>query len=71
MSASHLNALDLLGKQVSFTYSYPAPVGQLVKKGIVTSVVINLSSSSEIRLDEKGDFFVLSDLLEFQVIDSI
>ena len=71
MSVSHLNALELLGKQVSFTYFYPAPVGQLVKKGIVTSVIINLSSSSEIRLDDKGDFFVLSDLLEFQVIDSI
>ena len=71
MSVSNLNVSELLGKQVSFTYFYPAPVGQLVKKGIVTSVVINLSSSSEIRLDDEGDFFVLSDLLEFQVIDSI
>ena len=37
MSVSNLNVLELLGKQVSFTYSHP--VGQLVKKGIVTSIL--------------------------------
>ena len=70
MSTSHLNVLELLGKQVSFTYFYPAPVGQLVKKGIVTSVVINLSSSSEICLDYKGDFYLLSELTEFKILGS-
>ena len=68
MSASHLNVLELLGKQVSFTYFYPAPVGQLVKNGIVTSVIINLSSSSEIRLDDKGDFYLLSEINDFKIL---
>ena len=68
MSASHLNVLELLGKQVSFTYFYPAPVGQLVKNGIVTSVIINLSSSSEIRLDDKGDFYPLSEINDFKIL---
>lgn len=68
MAVSHTNILELLGKQVSFTYFYPAPVGQLVKKGIVTSVIVNLSSSSEIRLDDQGDFYHLSEISDFKIL---
>lgn len=65
MSVSHLNVLELLGQQVSFTCFHPA--GQLVKKGIVTSIIINLSSSSEIRIDDQGDFYDLSEISDFEV----
>lgn len=65
MSVSHLNVLELLGKQVSFTYFHP--LGQLVKKGIVTSIVVNLSSSSEILIDDQGDFHDLSEIIDFEV----
>ena len=66
MSVSNLNVLELLGKQVSFTYSHP--VGQLVKKGIVTSVIVNLSSSSEICIDDQGDFYDLSEISDFKIL---
>ncbi|MGV5006717.1 hypothetical protein ACVCFZ_15050 [Acinetobacter variabilis] len=65
MAVSNTNLLELLGKQVSFTYL--DPLGQLVKKGIVTSIVINLSSSSEIRIDHEGDFYLLSEIIDFEV----
>ena len=68
MSASHLNALGLLGKQVSFTYFLGQSVGELVKKGIVTSVILNLSSSSEIRIDDQGDFYDLSEIIDFKIL---
>lgn len=68
MSVSHLNALDLLGKQVSFTYFLGQSVGELVKKGIVTSIIFNLSSSSEIRLDDQGDFYDLSEITDFKIL---
>ncbi|MGN5535791.1 hypothetical protein [Acinetobacter sp. Lyrl_1] len=68
MSASHLNALDLLGKQVSFTYSLGQSVGDLVKKGIVTSIILNLSSSSQILIDDQGDFYDLSEITDFKIL---
>ena len=68
MSASHLNALDLLGKQVSFTYFLGQSVGYLVKKGIVTSIVFNLSSSPEILIDDQGDFYDLSEITDFKIL---
>jgi hypothetical protein len=68
MSVSHLNALDLLGKQVSFSYFLGQSVGELVKQGVVTSVIVNLSSSSEIRLDDQGDFYHLSEISDFKIL---
>ena len=65
MAVSNTNLLELLGKQVSF--SCLDPLCQLVKKGIVTSIVINLSSSSEIRIDHEGDFYLLSEIIDFEV----
>ena len=66
MSVSNLNVLELLGKQVSFTYSHP--VGQLVKKGIVTSILVNLSSSPEILIDDQGDFHDISEIIDFKIL---
>ena len=40
MSASHLNALDLLGKQVSFTYFLGQSVGELVKKELLQVLLL-------------------------------
>ena len=68
MSVSHLNALDLLGKQVSFSYFLGQSVGVLFKEGVVTSVIVNLSSSSEIRLDDQGDFYHLSEISDFKIL---
>ena len=68
MSVSHLNALDLLGKQVSFSYFLGQSVGVLFKEGVVTSVIVNLSSSSEICLDDQGDFYHLSEISDFKIL---
>ena len=67
MAVANTNLLELLGKQVSFTYSYPT--GQLVKNGTVTSIVVHVSSSPEILIDDQGDFHSLSEISEFQVLD--
>ena len=50
MTFSNVNALELLGKQVSFNYL----LGDLIfsKKGIVTSLVFSLSGSPEVLLDD-------------------
>ena len=58
---------NLLGKQVSFIFPYPH--GQLFKKGAVTSVISNLNSSSEILIDDQGDFYSLSEIIDFQILD--
>ena len=68
MPVSHLNALDLLGKQVSFSYFLGQSVGELVKQGVVTSVIVNLSSSPEILLDDQGDFYHLSEISDFKIL---
>ena len=58
---------NLLGKQVSFIFPYSH--GQLFKKGAVTSVISNLNSSSEILIDDQGDFYSLSEIIDFQILD--
>ena len=65
MSVLHLNVLDLLGKQVSFTC--PHPTGQLVKKGSVTSVVVSLERPPEILLDDSGVFHLLTEITDLQL----
>ena len=66
MAASNINPLHLLGKQVSFTYSHP--IGQLVKIGLVTSIILHLSSSPEILIDDSGDFFSLSEITDLCLV---
>lgn len=71
MAAANTTALELLGKTVSFEY---VRFVQLTEhstashrvSGIVTAVVIHISSEPEILIDD-GDFYSLSDLVDFIV----
>ena len=73
MAAANTTALELLGKTVSFEYVH---VVQLTKtstatfnhkvSGVVTAVVIHITSFPEILIDD-GDFYSLSDLVDFIV----
>ena len=54
--------------KVSFSYFLGQSVGVLFKEGVVTSVIVNLSSSSEIRLDDQGDFYHLSEISDFKIL---
>ena len=68
MSASHLNLFGTF-RQTSFFYLFlSCSCWSVGKNGIVTSVIINLSSSSEIRLDDKGDFYLLSEINDFKIL---
>lgn len=67
MAVSNTNLLGLLGKQVS--YSWLGADGVTYQfDGELTSIVFNLHSGPEISLND-GDFHVLSELTEFQVLD--
>lgn len=68
MTASNTNALELLGKTVSFEHSISVPLSeessyQHVYKvsGVITSVVISINSEPEISVDD-GDFYSLNEL---------
>lgn len=69
MTAAHTTVLELLGKQVSFktVIEVGSDVYSLNHFGVITNIVISLSSEPEISIDD-GDFFSLSDLLEFRTI---
>lgn len=68
MTFSNVNALELLGKQVSFNYL----LGDLLfaEKGIVTSIVFSISRSPEVLLDDGQRFYSFSELTEFKILDS-
>jgi hypothetical protein len=65
MTFSNVNALELLGKQVSFNYL----LGDLLfaEKGIVTSIVFSISRSPEVLLDDGQRFYFLSDVKDFEI----
>lgn len=69
MTAAHTTVLELLGKQVSFTtiIEVGSDVYSTNHLGVITNIVISLSSEPEISIDY-GDFYALSDLLEFKII---
>lgn len=69
MTVSNTNVLDLLGKQVSFVYpvACDSTVHSLDCTGTVTSIAINLNQPPFISIDD-GDFYALSDLLEFNIL---
>ena len=64
--------IDLLGKNVNFIRNIKFKQDFISENinGMVTDVVLSLDGNHQICV-EHGDFFVLSDLLEFQVVDSI
>lgn len=73
MTVSNTNALELLGKEVSFIYQSDIRLtdSSLVRhiehfSGIVTNVVLSLNSFPEISVND-GDYFKLSELIDFKV----
>ena len=73
MAAANTTALELLGKTVSFEYVHVVQLTETSTatfnhkvSGVVTAVVIDISSEPEILIDD-GDFYSLSDLVDFIV----
>jgi proteasome assembly chaperone (PAC2) family protein len=64
--------IDLMGKNVNFTNNIKVENVFYSKKieGMVTDILLSLDGNHQVAVDN-GDFFVLSDLLDFKVIDSI
>lgn len=67
MTVANANALELLGKQVSFISVFPTePVYEIARSGLVTTVAISIDSHVEICIDDV-QYYVLSDLRDFVV----
>ena len=73
MAVANTTVLQYLGKHVSFEYvRYMQLTEQssidFRKKvsGVITAVVLSLNSEPEISVDD-GDFYVLSDLVDFMI----
>jgi hypothetical protein len=66
MAVENTNLLELLGKEVSFTYV--DEWREVPKKGTVTAVVINLNDEPEFSIDD-GDFQSMSEIRDFKVIE--
>ena len=67
MAVSHTNLLELLGKQVSFSWLGADGV-TYNSEGELTSIVFHLHATSEFAVDE-GDYFSFDEISEFQVLD--
>lgn len=74
MAVANTTALDLLGKFVSFEYVRELPLTEQSSitfrekiLGKIESVVLSVNSEPEIAV-EGGDFYCLSDLVDFLVI---
>lgn len=63
------NIISLMGKQVSFISSLRVEDKFYTEeiKGIVTDISLSLSGQHSISVDG-GDYFLLSELLEFQLL---
>lgn len=57
--------IELLGKKVKFVHTENGHFFE--EQGKVTEVLLSLSGENRIALDEQ-DLFILSDLLEFEVL---
>ena len=67
MAVSNTNLLELLGKQVSFSWLGADGI-TYVSDGQLTSFVFHLNASSEFAVDE-GDFFSFDEITEFNVLN--
>ena len=67
MAVSNTNLLELLGKQVSFSWLGADGV-TYNSEGELTSVVFHLHATSEFAVDE-GAYFSFDEISEFQVLD--
>ena len=66
MAVSNTNLLELLGKQVSFSFLRPDGVTYQTD-GQLTSIVFHLESSSEFTVDD-GDFFSFDEITDFKIL---
>lgn len=64
--------IDLMGKNVSFTNNIKVENVFHSEKieGMVTDVLLSLDGNHQVAV-ENGDFFVLSDLVDFKVLDAV
>ena len=67
MAVSNTNLLELLGKQVSFSWLGADGV-TYQSDGELTSIVFHLHGDHDFAVDE-GDYYSFSELTEFQVLD--
>ena len=75
MTVANTTVLEMLGKDVSFIHERKVELtdSSFITftenfTGTVTNVVLSLTSEPEISIND-GDFYVLSELTEFQVLD--
>lgn len=63
------NIVNLMGQQVSFISSLKVENNVYSEeiKGTVTDIALSLDGTHSISVDS-GDYFILSDLLEFQIL---
>jgi hypothetical protein len=68
MAVSNTNLLELLGKQVSFSWLGADGV-TYNSEGELTSIVFHLHATSEFAVDE-GDYFSFDEITDFKILDS-
>ena len=73
MAIANTTALEFLGKTVSFQYVVHKEITEQSSihfrqkvSGVITSVVLSLNSEPQISVDD-GDFYALSDLVDFVI----
>lgn len=73
MTAANTNALNLLGKEVSFDWNCEFPLTDHSSinfhekvSGTVTNILLSINSEPEISVDD-GDFYTLSELKNFEI----
>lgn len=66
MTALDTTVLKLLGKIVKFSYQDSTSIFPLA--GVVTDIVFNIDGEHSISVDS-GEIYLLSELLEFDVLD--
>ena len=66
MAVSHIKLLNLLGKQVSFSWLGADGVTYNFG-GVLTSIVFHLNAASEFSVD-KGDYFSFDEIKDFKIL---
>ena len=68
MAVSHTNLLELLGKQVFFSWLGADGVTYNFE-GELTSIVFHFHATSEFSVDN-GDYFSFDEITDFKILDS-
>lgn len=63
------DVISYMGKQVIFSYKLGETLFE--NEGMVTSIVLNLNGEHEIALDDGGDFYSFSEIIDFKVLDAV